>query len=72
MANEIEVISYINPGDGKQHPIDAVTVGGKSADDFQQNNIVTTIDSNSTDSQYPSAKCVWDIIGNMETRLSNI
>jgi len=72
MPNEIETISYIDIGDGKQHPIDAVTVGGKSAGDFQQNSIVTTIDSNSTDSQYPSAKCIWDIIGNIETRLSNI
>ena len=28
MANEIETISYINLGDGNNHPIDAVTVGG--------------------------------------------
>jgi len=30
MANEIESISYINFGDG-DHPIDAVTVNGKTA-----------------------------------------
>lgn len=30
MANDIETISYINLGDGENHPIDAVTVGGKT------------------------------------------
>lgn len=30
MADTPESISYINPGDGQIHPIDAVTVGGKS------------------------------------------
>jgi hypothetical protein len=30
MADNIETISYINPGDGLEHPIDAVTVGGKT------------------------------------------
>jgi len=30
MADDIETISYINPGDGQNHPIDAVTVGGKT------------------------------------------
>ena len=28
MANDIETISYINPGDGLNHPIDAVTISG--------------------------------------------
>ena len=31
--NIIETISYINPGDGQNHPIDAVTVGGKTIPD---------------------------------------
>lgn len=31
MANDVETISYINFGDGEgNHPIDAVTVGGKT------------------------------------------
>ena len=30
MANDVETISYINLGDGQNHPIDAVTVGGKT------------------------------------------
>ena len=35
-------------------------------------NLVTTMDSSSTDAQYPSAKCVYDIIGDVESLLSNI
>ena len=33
MADNIETISYINPGDGQNHPIDAVTVNGKTIPD---------------------------------------
>ena len=35
-------------------------------------NLVTSISSASTDSQCPSAKCMYDIIGNIETLLSQI
>ena len=35
-------------------------------------NIVTSIDQNSTDDEVPSAKCVYNIIGNVETQLSEI
>lgn len=35
-------------------------------------NLVTSIDNTSTNTQYPSAKCVYDIVGNIETLLSNI
>ena len=35
-------------------------------------NLVTSISSASTDTQYASAKCVYDIIGDVETLLSNI
>ena len=78
MANTPETISYINLGDGQgDHPIDAVTVGGKSLNDLQgdfqlKSNIVTTLSSNSTDSQYPSAKLVYDILGDLERRLGDI
>ena len=33
-------------------------------------NKVTSISSQSTDTQYPSAKCVYDIVGNIETLLN--
>lgn len=35
-------------------------------------NLVTSLSSSSTDAQYPSAKCVYDLIGDIETLLSNI
>lgn len=35
-------------------------------------NLVTSISSSSTDSQYPSAKCVYDIVGDIETTLNTI
>lgn len=37
-----------------------------------KSNKVTSISSASTDTQYPSAKCVYDLIGDVETLLSTI
>lgn len=37
-----------------------------------KSNLVTSINSSSTDTQYPSAKCVYDIVGNIETVLQGI
>ena len=34
--------------------------------------IVTTLDSTSTDTQVPSAKCVYDIVGDIETLINAI
>ena len=76
MANTPESISHIQIGQDT-HPIDAVSVGGKTLEnlqsDFQlKSNMVTSLSSSSTDSQYPSAKLVYDILGDIERRLSNI
>ena len=35
-------------------------------------NKVTSISSNSTDTQYPSAKCVYDLVGDVETILTTL
>jgi hypothetical protein len=35
-------------------------------------NKVTSISSSSTDTQYPSAKCVYDMIGDVETILTTL
>lgn len=35
-------------------------------------NKVTSLSSSSTDTQYPSAKCVYDLVGDIETLLYNI
>lgn len=34
MVDNIETISYINPGDGQNHPINAVTVNGQTIPDI--------------------------------------
>ena len=45
----------------------------RSAGDFEDvTNKVTSISAASTDTQYPSAKCVYDIVGDIETLLANI
>ena len=36
------------------------------------NNKVTSINANSTDTQYPSARCIYNLVGNIESALSNI
>lgn len=35
-------------------------------------NKVTSLSSSSTDDQYPSAKCVYDLVGDVESLLNNI
>jgi hypothetical protein len=35
-------------------------------------NKVTSLSSSSTDTQYPSAKCVYDLVGNIESLLASI
>ena len=35
-------------------------------------NKVTTLSSSSTDTQYPSAKCVYDIVGDISSALDSI
>ena len=69
---EKESISYINLGDGENHPIDAVTVGGKSANAFQESKLVTAINASSDDEHYPSAKAVYTVLGDIESRLQKI
>lgn len=62
MANTPESISYIKLGEN-EHPIDAVTIDGKSPSVFQESGkIVTSIDSNSTDEEIPSAKSLYEMI----------
>lgn len=49
-----------------------------NGDDIKMKNVemttnkVTSISSNSTNDQYPSAKCVYDLIGNLENLLSEL
>lgn len=42
------------------------------ADYEEKENKVTSLSSSSTDTQYPSAKCVYDLVGDVESLLNNI
>lgn len=48
--------------------LNAISDSGKQ----DVSNLVTSLSAESTDSQYPSAKCVYDIIGNLEMILGEI
>jgi hypothetical protein len=49
-----------------EHPIDAMSIEGKSKTAFQESGkLVTTISASSDDQHYPSAKCLYDIIGDL-------
>lgn len=47
---------------------DGVTDGAGGMQNAE--NLVTSISSSSTDTQYPSAKCVYDIVGDIETLIN--
>ena len=56
---------------------DSITVGiGKLQAQVNarqtKSNLVTNISSSSTDTQYPSAKCVYDIVGDIESAINTI
>lgn len=64
-----ESISYVQTSDGVLHPFDAKTLNGKSGFELKDN-LVDHIDTNSTTDQYPSAKCMYDIIGDLSSLLT--
>lgn len=47
-------------------------VAGLANETEMKNNKVTSISADSTDTQYPSAKCVYDLIGNINTVLASV
>lgn len=55
--------------------ITKITVGNttynvKDASAEKSSNKVTSVSSSSTNTQYPSAKCVYDLVGDIETLLA--
>lgn len=62
MANtNPEIISYIKIGDDV-HPIDAVSINGKTVSQTITNN----------ENEIPSSAAIWSAIGKIEERLNNI
>ena len=49
-----------------QNKVIYTALSGKQA----TSNLVTSLSSSSTDAQYPSAKCVYDIVGDIETLIN--
>ena len=60
--------SSYTAGDGIDINNDVISVTGK----VDTSAITTSVTSESTDAQVPSAKAVYDIVGNIETLLSKI
>lgn len=68
---DIETINKIKIGD-TLYNVRTETLNGLTADNYQTNNIVTSVDENSDNIHYPSAKCVYDLMCDIETLLSQI
>lgn len=55
------------------YPVTSVNGGTGAVTGLQTTaNLVTSLSSASTDSQYPSAKCVYDLVGDVESLLASI
>lgn len=67
LLKENEVSYYL----GEKHIYPRVE-GGGGDDKEDVANKVTSLSSSSTDIQYPSAKCVYELVGDVETLLSSI
>lgn len=66
---ETDYITHIRV-DNVDHPLDALYLGENPASYYQKDYLVTIIDSSSLDIQYPSAKCVYDIVGDLDSLLN--
>ena len=74
------VLHSFNGIDQIENKEDFITKTQQALDDVEilkeekegKSNKVTTINANSTDKEYPSAKCVYDLVGNVETLLGGI
>lgn len=53
-------------------PVTSVNGRTGAVTGLQDSNLVTSLSASSTDAQYPSAKCVYDLVGNVESLLSSI
>lgn len=70
--NTIAVLMYQSADTVRSSAWNLISVDPNDGKYELQTNKVTSISSSSTDTQYPSAKCVYDIIGDIETLLAAI
>ena len=71
VAQEFEKVSYVGDTFDNVDEIPEEPVDPEDLFEFSANK-VTSISASSTDTQYPSAKCVYTIVGNIETLLAAI
>lgn len=62
------IVEKIQIGD-EQYEINASLLGGHSSSYFQESNITQSINKDSSESQYPSAKAVYDVISGLPTAM---
>lgn len=66
-----QVNSDWNASSGVAQILNKPTIPDVSSKEDKSNK-VTSLSSSSTDTQYPSAKCVWNLVGDIETILASI
>ena len=64
-------IAYIGPQEGTATYVSGGTIIDVSTKEDKADK-VTSLSAASTDTQYPSAKCVYDLVGDIETLLAAI
>ena len=63
----------LKKSDGTTISADSITTKLSKVDDKEDtSNKVTTLSSSSTDTQYPSAKCVYNLVGDVESLLARL
>lgn len=67
-VNNSDLLMVVQSGSSKKIQVQTLPFNTKE----DVSNKVTSLSSSSTDSQYPSAKCVYDIIGDVESILSEV
>lgn len=74
LENRVTAIEDVVPAQAtaQNQLADKAFVNSSIASMQTTSNLVTSISSSSTDTQYPSAKCVYDIVGNIETLLQGV
>ena len=71
-AGTITGITMNGASKGTSGVVDLGTVVTDVSGMENTSNKVTSLSSSSTDTEYPSAKCVWDLVGDIETILASI
>lgn len=84
LVNDNNFVSLTMLNEAQSYKVDKIEGKGLSSNDYTDedkekinskediSNKVTSISSTSTDTEYPSAKCVYDLIGDLETLLGGI